>query len=109
MQEREFQRRSPYVRTKISKLKETQGRVAVLGAIVSKENETFTFVIDDGEAQILVIINDMASFEKLEKGKLVRVMGRIMGSGEETEILADFVQDFSGIDKELYVKHIVAQ
>jgi|TARA_Y100000310_G_scaffold334886_1_gene415627 hypothetical protein len=102
----EFQRRSPYTPTKISKLSESQGRVAVLGAIVSKDKENFTFVIDDGNAQVLVIVNDMASFESLEQGKLVRAMGRIMGTGEEIEILADIVQDFSEVDRALYDKHI---
>jgi len=109
MPEREFQRRAPYSPIKISKLQESQGRVAVLGAVVSKDEGNFTFVIDDGEAQVLVIINDMNSFNTLEKGKLVRVLGRIMGTGDEIEILADIAQDFSGIDKELYNKHIAAQ
>jgi RNase P/RNase MRP subunit p29 len=102
----EFQRRSPYTPVKISKLQEAQGRVAVLGAIVSKDKENFTFVIDDGNAQVLVIVNDMASFEALAEGKLVRAMGRIMGTGEEIEILADIVQDFSEVDRALYDKHI---
>jgi len=102
----EFQRRTPYIPTKISKLSESQGRVAVLGAIVSKDKENFTFVIDDGNAQVLVIVNDMASFESLAEGKLVRAMGRIMGTGEEIEILADIVQDFSEVDRTLYDTHI---
>ena len=106
MPEREFQRRMPYAPTQVSQLKESQGRVAVLGAVVSKDGENFTFVIDDGSEQVLVIINDMDIFNGLKEGKLVRVLGRIMGAGEETEILADLVQDFSKINRELYNKHI---
>ena len=89
MPEREYQRRAPYTPTQVGALKESQGRVAVLGAVVSKDGENFTFVIDDGSEQVLVIINDMDIFNGLKEGKLVRVLGRIMGAGEETEILAD--------------------
>ena len=109
MPAQEFQRRTPYVPTRVSKLQEAQGRVAVLGAIVSKDADNFTFVIDDGEAQVLVIINDMNRFNDLAEGKLVRALGRIMGTGVEVEILADIVQDFSGVDRELYTKHLTSQ
>jgi len=106
MPEQEFQRRTPYAPTKIGMLKESQGRVAVLGAVVSKDEENFTFVIDDGSAQVLVIVNDVDSFKGLEEGKMIRALGRIMGTGEEVEVLADIVQDFSNVDKVLYLKHV---
>lgn len=103
----DFTRRLPYVPTRISRLKESQGRVAVTGAVVSKEKENYTFVIDDGESQVLVITNDLPGFENLKEGAQVRVLGKIMGAGEDTEILSDFVQDFSKIDKSLYSKYVI--
>lgn len=109
MPQRDFQRRKPYKPLKLSQLQEAQGRAAVLGTLVNKDKENYTFVIDDGKNQVLAIINDIKAFDKLEEGKPVRVMGKLVGSGEETEILADAVQDFSGVDKELYTKHVVAK
>lgn len=103
-----FTRRLPYSNIKVSKLKEMQGRIAVLGTVVSKDKENFSFLLDDGEAQVLVITNDIASFEKVEDGKLIRVMGKTMGSGDEVEILAEVLQDFSKIDKERYFKYMLS-
>jgi len=106
MPPQEFTRRLPYIPKKVSDIKQSQGRIAVLGTLVSKDDDNYTFAIDDGEAQVVVILNDMEIFSKLEKGKLVRVLGRIIGTGEEAEILADLTQDFSNVDRELYVEHM---
>ena len=108
-EQKEFTRRTPYLPVKIGKLKETQGRVAVLGAVISKDAENFTFMLDDGSGQVLAVTNDMTSFSNVAEGKLVRVLGKTMGQGEETEILADIIQDFSKIDKERYNKYIINQ
>lgn len=98
----EFTRRLPSAETKISDLKRAKGRVAVVGTIVSKDKENSTFVLNDGKAQVLVISNNPDEFNNLTTGKLARVLGRPIGEGEELEILADIVQDFSKLDKETY-------
>jgi len=95
-------RRMPYRPAKISQLKEAQGRVSVLGTVLTKNDSNFTFIIDDGEARVLVITNDIAHFDNLEEGMQVRVLGKIMGSGDETEVLADFVQNYSCVNKTTY-------
>ena len=106
MPPQEFTRRLPYIPMPVTGIKDSRGRVAVLGTLVSKDEENYTFAIDDGEAQVVVILNDMKNFGELEKGKLIRVLGRVIGSGEEAEILADMTQDFSNVDRELYAKHM---
>jgi hypothetical protein len=103
----EYMRRLPYVPKSVAALKISQGRIAVLGTLVSKDEDNYTFAIDDGTSQVVVILNDLERFKELAKGVLVRVLGRVVGAGEEAEILADTIQDFSKINIELYNKHIV--
>ncbi len=83
-------------------MKENLGRVSFIGTIISKTAETESFIVDDADARVLVLMNDQPAFERLKEGQYVRVFGKVMGTGDEVEILADFVQDFSKIDRELY-------
>ncbi len=105
-EEQKFTRRNPSVEVQIADVKNTKGRIAVIGTVVNKNNELFSFILDDGKAQVLVLTNNIDEFEQLEEGKLARVLGKTVGEGEETEILADVVQDFSGFDLELYRKSL---
>ena len=61
-------------------------------------------MIDDGEKQVLVLMNDVDRFQKIQVGQFVRVFAKIWGEGDEIELQADIVQDFSKIDKDLYMK-----
>lgn len=105
-EEQKFTRRNPSVEVQIADVKNTKGRIAVIGTVVNKNNELFSFILDDGKAQVLVLTNNIDEFEQLEEGKLARVLGKTVGEGEETEILADVVQDFLGFDLELYRKSL---
>ncbi len=95
-------RRAPAIEVRIKDLKENLGRVSFIGTIISKTAETESFIVDDADARVLVLMNDQPAFERLKEGQYVRVFGKVMGTGDEVEILADFVQDFSKIDRELY-------
>ena len=103
-EKKEVIRRAPAVETKISQLGDAKGRVALLGTVVSKNPELYSFVIDDTSGGVLVLVNNVSDFEKVQEGQLVRVMGRVWGEGEEVEVQADIVQDFSKLDKDLYKK-----
>ena len=99
--------RTPAVPARIKNLNEGRGdmqRVSIIGTIVSKNTELYSFVLDDGETSVLVLTNNIDEFEKLSEGQFVRVMGKIWGEKEEIEIQAEVVQDFSKINKELYKK-----
>jgi hypothetical protein len=101
---KEIIRRAPSSPKRIKDLSEADGRVAVVGVVVSKNVEIAGFILDDGEGKVMVLANNMRDFESVSEGQFVRVLGKIWGSGEEVEIQADVVQDFSGIDKDLYMK-----
>ncbi len=104
IEEKKFVKRSPSKQVPISRIKEMKGRVSVIGTVVSKNVERYTFVIDDGEAQVLIITNDADQFENVKEGKPVRVLGKTIGEGDETEILSEVIQDFSKFDLNLWKK-----
>lgn len=95
-------RRDVSTPVKIKDLEEREGRVSILGTVVSKNPELSSFILDDGEDQVLVLTRKVRDFEEIEEGRMVRVLGKIWGEGDEVEIQADFIQNFSEIDKELY-------
>ncbi len=101
-EKKEVIRRAPSVPIRIKDLKQTEGRVAIIGTVTSKNPELYSFVLDNGESHVLVLTNNIGEFERLKEGQFVRVLGKVWGEGDEIEIQADIVQDFSKIDKDLY-------
>ncbi len=103
VEQKKIIKRAPSIPAKISELKEGS-RVAIIGTVVSKNADISSFILDDGEAQVLVLANSQYDFELIKEGQFVRVLGKVWGQGDEAEVQADIVQDFSSIDKELYKK-----
>jgi len=103
-EEKKILRRAPAIITKISSLTSEMGRVCVLGTIVSKNSEIGSIVLDDGESSVLILLNNPQDIEKFKEGQTARVFGKVWGSGNEIELQAEIVQDFSKIDRELYSK-----
>lgn len=97
-------RKLPAQIVRISDLKPSMKRVCVAGTVVSKNEELYSFIVDDGAGKVLVLLNDVERFQKIAVGQFVRVFAKIWGEGDEIELQADVVQDFSKIDKELYSK-----
>lgn len=97
-------RRSPSIPVAIKNLKNKEGKVSVIGTIISKNKDLSSFILDDGQSQVLVLTKRITDFENVKEGQFVRILGKIWGEGDEVEIQADIVQDFSKIDKELYIK-----
>lgn len=102
--ERKIIRRAPAVQVQIKDVKENFGRVSFIGTIINKNPEINSMIVDDENARLLVLTNDQFTFDAVKEGQLVRVFGKVMGTGDEIEILADFIQDFSKVDRELYKK-----
>jgi len=100
--EKKVIRRAPSLDIKISNLKPDMGRVALLGTIISKNEDISAFMLDDGEAQVLILLNNIKDFEKVSEGQKVRVFGKVWGQEGELEIQADVIQDFSKVDMRLY-------
>ncbi|MBI2040866.1 MAG: replication protein RepA [DPANN group archaeon] len=102
--ERKIIRRAPAIELPISEIKEGLGRVSFIGTVINKNPDIQSFIVDYENARVLVLTNDQHAFEYIKEGQLVRVFGKVMGAGSEIEILADFIQDFSKIDRELYAR-----
>lgn len=98
--------RYPFSNRKISELTSNMS-VAVAGVVVSKDSEIISFIIEDGSERINIITNNMNSFNNLKEGQLVRVLGKTWGEGQDLELKADIIQDFSGVDFTLYKKLVL--
>ena len=81
-------------------------RVSVAGTVVSKDEKLYSFLIDDGDGAILAITNNVENFNNLKEGQFVRVLGKTWGEGEELEIQADIIQDFSQVDRNVYKRAV---
>jgi|YelNatPaOPRAMG01_1025707.scaffolds.fasta_scaffold15018_9 hypothetical protein len=103
-EEKKVLRRAPAIPVPISKINSSMGRVAIVGTIVQRNTDIGSIIIDDGEASILVLLNNPADCQKYKEGQIVRVLGKVWSAGDEIEILGEIVQDFSKIDLELYKK-----
>ncbi len=93
-------RRLPSIERKISEIKEEDVRVRIMGFIIDKDSENQIVVIDDGTGRAIVFVDEEV-LKRLEEGQLVRVIGKVK-KGETIEIFAEVVQDFSGLDLNLY-------
>ena len=101
---REIIRRAPAIDMSIRDLKENMGRVGITGTVVNKNSEINSFLLDNGQERILVLANRPDDFNRLKEGQFIRVLGKVWGQQDELEIQAEIIQDFSGIDKELFRK-----
>jgi len=104
--EKKILKRAPAINVKISDLKENMGRVAIAGTVINKNPDIGSFMLDDSESSVIVIApsNDPKQFDAIKEGQFVRVMGKVWGAGDEIEIQAEIIQDFSKINKELFKK-----
>lgn len=101
--EKKFLKREPSRDLKIKDLQNNPpSRVALAGTVLSKNEELYSFLIDDGEGTVLVITNNIESFNSIKEGQFVRVLGKTWGEGEELEIQSDIIQDLSKVDPKVY-------
>jgi len=47
------------------------------------------------------------SFNGIKEGQFVRVLGKTWGDAEDIELKSDIIQDFTGVDSELYKKLVL--
>ena len=87
----------PYEEKDISELNESDENVAVVGTVVSRDENGF--VVDDGKKSLQVIMEN-----KAENNSYVRVYGKVVSSGDDLILYGEAVQDISKIDKLLYRK-----
>lgn len=95
-------RRKPFIPISIKNLTSEYRKVCIVGTIISKNPELYSFLLDDGTSTVLVLTNNVERFKELKENDFVRVFGRVWGEGEEIELQADIIQDFNKVDKELW-------
>lgn len=107
MAEQERRKRAPAVERKISGISRDDIRVVVIGTIVELDNSINAIMIDDGESTIRILLPE-EQFEKCEPGKLVRVTGLVAPAldNDEIELKGEIVQDFSKLDRNLYIEYL---
>ena len=101
---KQVQKRKPAVLTTIKELNKDMLRVSLVGTVVSRNSEIYSFLLDDGTGTINVIMNDIERFNEVKEGKILRVFGKVWGEDNEIEIQGDLIQDFSKIDMNLFKK-----
>ncbi|OLS13397.1 MAG: hypothetical protein RBG13Loki_2993 [Promethearchaeota archaeon CR_4] len=98
---------SPTVPRLIGKIRPDDDRIRVVGT-VKRVNEDGSFLLEDksGAIQIIPSDNAVSLFSKpIKVGIVLRTCGTVEVSLEGGHILrSDILQDFSGIDLELYYK-----
>lgn len=99
-------KRYPFQSVNISDLTKETKSVAITGVVLSKDAEIQSFIIDDSTGKINVITNNNEAFNSFQEGKVVRVLGKTWGEGDDLEIQSDLIQDFSRLDMDLYKKVI---
>ena len=107
MDTEERKKRNIAFEKKISELSKEDVRVTVVGTVIEKDATNNSIVIDDGQFQLRILFNE-ENFDNIETGKLVRVMGTIVPAleGDTVERKGEIIQDFSGLDPDLYAKYL---
>ena len=107
MASEERKKRNVAFEKKISSVLKDDIRVKLVGTVIEKDQITNSIVIDDGESKVRALF-DETIFSVAELGKLVRVIGLVAPAleGEGFELRGEIMQDFSGLDKDLYKQYI---
>ena len=101
-------RRNVAIEKEISELTKDDVRVKVIGTVIEKDKSNYSVVIDDGKASLRILLSS-DEFNKIETGKLVRVIGIIvppLEEGDSVEMKGELVQDFSKLNPEIYEKYL---
>ncbi len=98
----ERRRRRVAVNKKIGSLNKDDSRVAVIGAVVNIDKESLIFTIEDPSGELTIISPNEEMINKLDLGKIVRVIGLVLPYDGGVELRAELIQDFNDIDKELF-------
>lgn len=79
---------------------EKDGRVRILGTIVSKEQNSL--IIDDGTGTVRAFTQ--TDTNQFKDKQLVRITGRIMQNADNFDIQAEIIQNMENLDVDLYNK-----
>lgn len=91
-------KRVPMKEKSIAELNENDIRVAILGTVVNANGERL--ILDDGNGSVEVLLP--ADAKPVAASSTVRVIGRVRSAEGALHIEAEAVQNFSGLDLNLY-------
>ena len=97
----EYKRRVA-VEKRICDLTPEDSRVAVIGTVVSIDEESLLFDMEDSTGMLTVILPSNELMKHIKIGSLVRVIGLILPFEEGVELRAEIIQDFSELSPELF-------
>jgi hypothetical protein len=92
-------KRAACVERRISDIRPEDIRVRITGTVIDSDGERM--VIDDGSGRISATLEPPA---EAHPGQAVRAFGRVLPMESGFELQAEFVQDVSGLDMEIYRK-----
>ncbi len=95
-------KRNVIVEKKIGSITKEDIRVAVVGTVLSVDKEALIFSVEDPSGELTCLAPNEEMIGKLKVGSPARVIGIVIPDEEGAELRAEIVQDFSGIDKELF-------
>jgi RNase P/RNase MRP subunit p29 len=79
---------------------EKDGKVRILGTIVSKEQNSL--IIDDGTGTVRVFTQ--TDTNQFKDKQLVRVIGRVLPNADNFDIQGEIIQNMENLDVDLYNK-----
>jgi len=86
-----------YKPRKISGVDKTDSKVAIVGRVVERGENSFVIEDDTGKTEIFF---DSATASSVDKGKLVRVYCSVV----DGRLSADIIQSMQGLDEKLFKK-----
>lgn len=105
MEQEDKFKRNPAVEKLISEIDpEKDIRVRVIGTLVEKNEDSSSVVLDDGSSSLSVIIPSDSMLASIEVGKRVRIIGTLIPLGDDFELKAEIISDFSELDYDLFLK-----
>lgn len=108
MAEQQQMRRAPARPMEITEIDpQNDIRVRVIGTVLSVDEDSIS--LDDGSGSVEVFLEE-EQIKTVEEGDRVRVLGRVLPTPDSFELQGEIIQDFSGVDPELYdrVKKVVS-
>ena len=80
--------------------------MSIVGTIVDIDAKSLFFTIDDGTGKVSVILTNESLMNKLKLGRVVRVIGLVVGFESGFEMRGEIVEDFTGLNIEHYNKFL---
>jgi len=77
-------------------------KVKLTGIVVDKKGDTI--VLDDGSGKVSVFIDSPDFMEKVSINQMIRVFGSTLPTDTGFEVKADFIQDLTNLNINLYKK-----